>query len=539
MPEEAIELVNPELRKTLFEILRRHGEVNPAYRQEALTFVQKRMGDLERHIADTFFNGQQDIWSKAPEVRVTAPNWTAFNSKEYEAARNAVSSGGLKFSAGIWYLTGRLGSRFSPVIVPDGERLSIEDVINFCHRVGVTGIAWHTRGEMGPGNRDAILENLKTRNMHVSSEFANLFTETTMKFGGITSGYAAVRELSYLRKLEGMLWCGQDGADFQVDWLGQDGPLVYQPNAPRRRLLIEYMADALMLTEMPIAIEYKTGDPAVKMTEKDVTAALDMAKEAESLVYSRIKQQVLEGMGGKLNAANALAWTTESVRLFSRLAGKIGLNIEDGHDYTESARTTSHAVEEGINSPLTPDFLSDVHFLKTANIEVIEANEVIKHFKGRLFHRHPNDSFIGQGDPDFIPASVHETDFVVAAYHEQKAGLHKEISYEPDLYAVRGDPLKDFVEAINRVNRGHAIAANLIAIEKKEGLSCILDQPQEKFSRYYVMAVQEMPLNYQRIDLDIVDKFREEVGKPIKFPYVPLQGHGKSLPIAKARASPN
>ena len=95
-----------------------------------------------------------------------------------------------------------------------------------------------------------------------------------------------------------MLWCGQDGVEFQVDWLGQDGPLVYQPNADRRRLLVEYMADAIMLTEMPIAMEYKTGDPAVKMTEKDVSACLDMAHETENLVYERVKRDVLGEMGG-------------------------------------------------------------------------------------------------------------------------------------------------------------------------------------------------------------------------------------------------
>jgi len=161
-----------EIRQELSNLMNEHGAYTPEYTAAAIEVVQKRMSDLEQKLNDKYFGGTH-VFIDAPDAQFVEPNTEKFESTPYAEAREALQSTGHKFSGGAWYLAGGMGSRFSPHIVPINEQLTLEEVIEFGYRIGVSGLAFHTRGEMGPNNREATLKNLEARGMRVSSEFAN------------------------------------------------------------------------------------------------------------------------------------------------------------------------------------------------------------------------------------------------------------------------------------------------------------------------------------------------------------------------------
>src|SRR3989344_3376268 len=521
----------PQLKGALFSIMREEGGFTPRYYTKSLKFVETRMASLEAEINADFFKGSLP-WVRAAPAEKVDLNTERYATPLFEEARAAIGSAGLAMSVGAWYLAGGMGTRFSPHVLAPNEKLTLEQTIEFCGMIGVSSMSFHTQGEMGPTNREAALYTLAQHHMKVGSEFANLFTETPFKFGGVTSPYTQVQELAYLRKLQGFFWCAQDNTAFQVDWLGQDGQYTFDQANPRRQMLVEYYADMMMLTGRKIALEFKPGDPAIFMTEDGVESSLRVCQDAENLVYSRIKENVAAAMkGGGMEEIVA-----ESVKRFSQFAGSMGINIEDAHVYTKTAQIVAHATETSINAGLTTQFLDDVRMLKGMGYETKEADTVIANYTGRLFHRHPNDAFVGNGDPDLLPGMVHESDLVVSSYHERKAGLHQKIVYEPDLFAVRDDPLENVVEAFNRINRAHAIAANLIKIEDREITNgflapdqSILDVGQARLSAY-MREANEMPLDYRAIPLSVASAYRKMVGKEILFQNKPFERDTGAVP---------
>jgi len=354
----------------------------------------------------------------------------------------------------------------------------------------------------------------------------NLFTETLFKNGGITADKADIREFAYLRKLEGILWGAQDDCDFQVDWLGQDGAYMFDEQGPRREMLVNYYADMLMLTGQKIAIEYKPGDPAIFMTESDVEACVSICEDVENLVYQRIREQVVIEMGVKAPWADV---ETKTAEIFSQFAGNMGINIEDAHVYLKNGQTVANAVERAIKAPMIGAYTSNVAILKNAGMDVSKSVAAIEAYKGRLFHRHPNDAYVANGDPDLIPGTVHENDLILSCYQEQKTGVDQGITYEPDLFAVRGDPLANWVESINRVNYAHAVASNLLQIEREElgGESIVNRTPTEQ--SVYMRRAKEMPLNYKEIDVGIAAEYRKEIGKPMTYTVGPFE-NGPLMP---------
>lgn len=525
LTEYEMELVTPEIKEKLFGLMEKHGGFNEAYYVGALRYVEKRMKELEAEISDAYFkapsakHGKVE-WLRAPEADSVNPNMRRYNNGVFKEARAARAETGLRNGMGVWYMVGDLGSRFSPSIIPENERISLEETIDFAHILGVEALSFHTPMELGPANLEATIANLQKRGMRIGSAFANVFSDTAFKYGGITSPYAMVRELAYLRKLQGFFWCAQNKCAFQVDWLGQDGPFTYDRESPRREFLVQYYADMLMLTGQRIAIEFKPGDPAIRMTEADVESILSIAREAEELVYHRIKEKVMKEKGIKADMADILE---ESVRRFASYVGKIGVNIEDAHVYTKTVQNVTHAVERSINEPLLGEWLNDIAMLHSIGRGIKESDDVITHYKGRLWHRHPNDAYVANGDPDLLPGIVHMPDLILASYHEQKAEIDQDIVYEPDLFAVRGDPIKNYIAAVNAVNYAHAVAGNLIDMEEKEVHGGnILDAGQELLSSYLIRASRKS-LKFREIPLEVADEYRAVIGKPVTFPNVQFQ----------------
>ncbi len=399
--------------------------------------------------------------------------------KPYEAALKATRK--MNLSAGIWYFIHGLGDRFSPYQRQDN--LTIEQAIEFCHRVGVKKISFHYPGEYTTANRHVIDALLAERGMAVGSIAANLFTPAVFRQGGYSSHVKAVRDLALRMKIEAQKLCAEHKCHHQTDWAGRDGFDSYMLYEPEKQWAWTKQAYVEMLWAVEgrsgIAIEFKPYDAMEHSVLKTVEDGLLMAEEVEKELGLRVWEKVKRQNRGKPNALLHKAFD-DAFRPYNH---SVGVNIEDAHVYL-SGRKVSEAVRKSIAA-------------------------------GRLFLRHENDCE-GRIDNDRIFGTIHFWDALEATYvqilhdYDRKGGWH-----EPDIFPQRDDPLKAFIASVNNINFFYALARKLAdhqrLADRVEELNRV---KHDSLASELLFDLAAGGVKYPKIPLGIADQFRREIGRP-------------------------
>ncbi|MEA3223657.1 MAG: hypothetical protein U9P49_10915 [Thermodesulfobacteriota bacterium] len=383
----------------------------------------------------------------------------------YEDAIKATSD--LHFSAGVWYLTGRLGDRFSPV--QTGLNIPLWAAIEFLYRIGVKGVSFHYPGEFSDEYEDIIIQLLTDRGLSITSIAANTFSHPIFKYSGPAASDSKVRGLALELNKRAQALGAKYGTLFQTDWAGRDGfdgYFLYDSVAQWEWTRQAY-ADILMSVggKTGIAIEFKPYDAPEQSVIKTAEEALMMCEEVENLIRERLKKDVED---------------KEIETVFAPYRGKMGVNIEDAHVYL-STRKVSEAVAKCIRAD-------------------------------RLFLRHENDCE-GRIDNDRIFGSLHffdalEATFVQFKYEwDNNGGIH-----EPDIFPQKDDPLKAYIQSINAINFYYALAKRVMEEHEEKGIEGFYAGrgAAEVYSR--LLDIVSKGVNYTPIDLKVADIFRKDMG---------------------------
>ena len=401
--------------------------------------------------------------------------------RQYEDALKATEKTNL--SAGIWYFIHGLGDRFSPYQRQDN--LTIEEAIEFCHRIGVKKISFHYPGEYTMANRHVIDALLKERKMSVGSIAANLFTPAIFRQGGYSSHVKGIRDLALRMKVVAQKLCAENKCHHQTDWAGRDGfdsTMLYEPEKQwewTRQAYVEMIW--AVEGKSGIAIEFKPYDAMEHSVLKTVEDGLLLAEQVEKDLGIRVWEKVKRENRGKPHANLHKAFDDA----FKPYDHSVGINIEDAHVYM-SGRKVSEAVRKSIAA-------------------------------GRLFLRHENDCE-GRIDNDRIFGTIHFWDALEATYvqmvhrYDQKGGWH-----EPDIFPQRDDPLKAFIASVNNIHYFYALARKLM--ENKRLAERVKEVNQVKLDSLASELLFDLVaggVEYAKIPLSIAERFRTEIGKPLK-----------------------
>ena len=398
---------------------------------------------------------------------------------QYEEALKAAA--GMNFSAGIWYFIYPMGDRFSPA--QNLNTLTIEEGIEFCHRIGVKKVSFHYPGEYTDYNCDVIDGLLKERRMSVGSVAGNVFSAVQFKWGGPACHIKEIRDLALKVKMRAQEINARTGANNHTDWAGRDGLDNYFLYEAEKQWewTKELYVKILMAVEAKsgIAIEFKPYDAMEHSVLKNVDTALLFAEEVENEIARKVWQQLKKEKGRRITHA-------DFEKRFKPYDHCVGVNIEDAHVYL-AGQKVAEAVRKSIAAK-------------------------------RLFLRHENDCE-GRIDNDLIFGSLHFWDALEATYvqiinkYDEKGGWH-----EPDIFPQRDDQLKAFIQSLNAINFFYALARR-IADEKKwaNRLEAVMEQKYASEANSFLFDLVSEGIEYNKIPLNLADKFRKEIGKPMKF----------------------
>lgn len=398
---------------------------------------------------------------------------------QYEEALKATRH--MNFSAGIWYFIYPMGDRFSST--QNLNNLTIEEGIEFLHRVGVKKVSFHYPGEYTDSNCDVIDGLLKERNMSVGSVAGNTFTALQFKWGGPCCHIKEVRDLAYRVNLRAQQINARTGANNHTDWAGRDGLDSYFLYEAEKQW--EWTKEAyvklLMAVEAKagIAIEFKPYDAMEHLVLKNVDTAMLFAEEVEKEIAKKVWQQLKKEKGNKVTHA-------DFDKRFRPYDHCVGVNIEDAHVYL-AGQKVAEAVRKSIAAK-------------------------------RLFLRHENDCE-GRIDNDLLFGSVHFWDALEATYvqiinkYDENDGWH-----EPDIFPQRDDQLKAYIQCLNAINFFYAMAGR-IAEEKKwaNRLKDVMECKYASEAGSFLFDLVSEGIEYPKIPLRLADDFRKEIGKPMKF----------------------
>lgn len=374
----------------------------------------------------------------------------------YEEAAAALE--GLFCSAGIWYLVGKMGDRFSAL---QNERpLTMEQAIEFLYRLGVRGVSFHYPGEFSDEHAGCLETLLKEREMRVTSIGANTFSHPLFKFGGPASTDPEAREAAFTLLRRAQEYGVRLGARFQNNWAGRDGydgTFVGEP-VQQWAWTRECYKKLLLAVEgkCGISIEFKPYDAPEQTVIKTAGEALQMAREVEAAIAA------MPGVD------------------FEQYRNKVGVNIEDAHVYL-----SGHKVAEAV-------------------AKTIDA--------GRLFLRHENDC-AGRIDDDRIFGTIHFFDALEATYlqlagdWDGKGGIH-----EPDIFPQKEDPLKAYIQSLNAILFYYALAGRIREEIAGEPLGVFYRGRGEAEVHDRLLRIIAGGIDYRPIDLGLADRFRKEMG---------------------------
>jgi hypothetical protein len=376
--------------------------------------------------------------------------------EQYEEAVAALE--GLHCSAGIWYLVGKLGDRFSPT--QQERTLTMEQAIEFLYRLGVRGASFHYPGEFSDEYADCLKTLLEERDMGAVSIGANTFGHLLFKFGGPASPDREAREAAFTLLLQAQEYGVKLGAKFQNNWAGRDGyngSFICDP-LQQWEWTRECYKKLLLAVEgrCGISIEFKPYDVPEQTVLKTAEDALQMAQEVE---------EEIAAMPG-IDAAG--------------YRHKIGVNIEDAHVYLSNRQ-----VAEAVAKTIATD---------------------------RLFLRHENDC-AGRIDNDRIFGTIHFFDALEATYlqltsdWDAKGGIH-----EPDIFPQRDDPLKAYIQSLNAILFYYALARRIREEIAGEPLGVFYQGRGEAEAHDRLLRIIAGGIDYRPIDLGLADRFRREMG---------------------------
>lgn len=366
---------------------------------------------------------------------------------------------GFNFSAGIWYLVGKLGDRFSTE--QTHLNVTLEQGIEFLYRLGVKGVSMHYPGEYSDEHADTIRALLQERNMRTVSIGANTFSHPLFKFGGPSSSDPEARAAACEILKRAHSHALRNGNTFQNNWAGRDGFDGHFISEPVRQW--EYIRDAyvdLLLQadgKCGVAIEFKPYDAPEQAVVKTAEEAILMGHDVQTEIERRI-----------------------GVEAARKYRGQIGICIEDAHVYL-SVRKVAEAVSKSIHA-------------------------------GMLFLRHENDCE-GRIDNDRIFGTIHFFDALESAYiqlitdWDAQGGIH-----EPDIFPQKDDPLKAYIQSLNAIRFYYALAARIRDEIHGEGLEVFYQGKGAAAVHDRLLRIIAKGVPYTPIDLGLADSFRKELG---------------------------
>lgn len=375
---------------------------------------------------------------------------------QYEEAVAALE--GLFCSAGVWYLVGGLGDRFSSI--QQERTLTMEQALEFLYRLGVRGASFHYPGEFSDEHADCLETLLAERGMQAVSIGANTFSHPLFRFGGPASADPEAREAAFAILRRAQEYGVRLGAKFQNNWAGRDGydgSFVGEP-ARQWAWTRECYKKLLLAVEgkCGISIEFKPYDAPEQTVIKTAGDALQMAQEVEAEIAA------LPGVDGE------------------KYRCKVGVNIEDAHVYLSRCR-----VAEAV--------------AKTTAA-------------GRLFLRHENDCE-GRIDNDRIFGTVHFFDALEATYlqlvndWDARGGIH-----EPDIFPQKEDPLKAYIQSLNAILFYYALARRIREEISGDGLNVFYQGRGAAEVHDRLLRIIARGIDYRPLDLGLADRFRREMG---------------------------
>ena len=377
--------------------------------------------------------------------------------KPYDEA--ATLTEGYFFSAGIWYLVGKLGDRFSSE--QTDMNVSMEEAIEFLYRLGVKGVSMHYPGEFSDEHADTIIAMLNERGMRTVSIGANTFSHPMFKFGGPSSSDPEARAaaMEILKRAHGHAI--RVGNAFQNNWAGRDGfdgHFIYEPVVQWERTRDGYVE--LLLQgggKCGVAIEFKPYDAPEQSVVKTAEEAILMGRDVQDEMVRRV------------GAAEA-----------EKYKGKLGICIEDAHVYL-SVRKVAEAVAKSIDA-------------------------------GMLFLRHENDCE-GRIDNDRIFGTIHFFDALEASYiqltkdWDARGGIH-----EPDIFPQKDDPLKAYIQSLNSILFYYALAGRIRDEIHNEPINAFYKGKGAAEVHDRLLRIIAQGIDYRPIDLSLADRFRKEMG---------------------------
>ena len=330
-----------------------------------------------------------------------------------------------------------------------------------------------------------IDELLRERKMGVGSIAANLFTAAVFRQGGYSSHVKGVRDLALKLNIEAQRLCAENRCHHQTDWAGRDGFDSYMLNEPKKQWEWTRRAYVEMIWAVQgrsgIAIEFKPYDAMEHSVLKTVEDGLLLAEEVEKELGIRVWEKVKRENRGKPRANLHKAFDAA----FAPYHRSVGINIEDAHVYL-SGRKVSEAVRKSIAA-------------------------------GRLFLRHENDCE-GRIDNDRIFGTIHFWDALEATYvqiihgYDRKGGWH-----EPDIFPQRDDPLKAFIASVNNIAFFYALARKLVENRRlAERVKEVNKVKYDSLASELLFDLVAGGVRYPKIPLSIADRFRKDIGKPVR-----------------------
>ena len=374
--------------------------------------------------------------------------------EQYEEAVAALE--GLHCSAGIWYLVGKLGDRFSPT--QQERTLTMEQAIEFLYRLGVRGASFHYPGEFSDEYADCLKTLLEERDMGAVSIGANNLAPAVQVYGPVFARSGSLKQPYPAASGPGIR--RKTGSKFQNNWAGRDGyngSFICDP-LQQWEWTRECYKKLLLAVEgrCGISIEFKPYDVPEQTVLKTAEDALQMAQEVE---------EEIAAMPG-IDAAG--------------YRHKIGVNIEDAHVYLSNRQ-----VAEAVAKTIATD---------------------------RLFLRHENDC-AGRIDNDRIFGTIHFFDALEATYlqltsdWDAKGGIH-----EPDIFPQRDDPLKAYIQSLNAILFYYALARRIREEIAGEPLGVFYQGRGEAEAHDRLLRIIAGGIDYRPIDLGLADRFRREMG---------------------------
>ena len=202
----------------------------------------------------------------------------------------------LKFSAGVWFFAPG-GGRFHDRYVPPATMEQILDTAAGLQQYGLAGLEAHYPNEVNRDNLRLFIDFERAMGIRLITVVPNLFFESQLEFGALSSPIPAARQAAINRAKEAFALNRELGTDFAIVWPGIDGyenPFGMDLMAARDRFA-EGLAEAMdAVPGVRVAEEPKPYEPRGHILYGTTPEGILLAQKVEGLLRARDNRHLLD-----------------------------------------------------------------------------------------------------------------------------------------------------------------------------------------------------------------------------------------------------